>query len=106
MGQSIQAGMDFVGAEYSGKFDFVDTAMYWPITHMVAPKQDALKCSECHAKEGRLEGLSGVYIPGRDNFKWLDLLGYIGLALAFAGVLIHGLLRVMFNSSRSKTKEG
>jgi len=29
--------------------------------HMVAPKEDALACEECHAKEGRLAHLKGIH---------------------------------------------
>ena len=25
--------------------------MYWPITHMVAPKERALQCDDCHAED-------------------------------------------------------
>jgi octaheme c-type cytochrome (tetrathionate reductase family) len=64
--KSIEAGMKAAGAEYSGHFGFVDTYMYWPITHMVAPAEDALDCAECHAKDGRLANLAGFYMPGRD----------------------------------------
>jgi hypothetical protein len=32
-------------------------------------------------------------MPGRDNFQWLDYLGYLALIGAFAGVLLHALLR-------------
>ncbi len=46
--------------------DFIKTEMSWPITHMVAPKEKALACVECHSKNGRLAGIEGVYMPGRD----------------------------------------
>ena len=52
------------GTPYSGKFDFIKTQMDWPITHMVAPKDKALGCVQCHAKDGRLAGLPGIYMPG------------------------------------------
>jgi hypothetical protein len=41
-------GMESVGLEYSGNYGFVETEMYWPIDHMVAPSGDAVKCTECH----------------------------------------------------------
>ncbi|HSH30596.1 MAG TPA: hypothetical protein VK971_11860 [Thiohalobacter sp.] len=31
--------------EFSGEFGLVKNEMYWPITHMVAPSEDALKCA-------------------------------------------------------------
>ena len=96
-GRAIKAGMERNNIPYSGEYGFVDTYSYWPITHMVAPKEDALDCGECHSKEGRLEGLDGFYMPGRDGFKWLDILGYLVLGGALLGVLLHGLLRKLFS---------
>ncbi len=90
---AIRAGMEQQGKPYSGQYGFVETYSYWPTTHMVAPKENALACSECHAKQGRLAALAGFYMPGRDNFKWLDLAGYLLMAATFAGVLLHALLR-------------
>jgi hypothetical protein len=29
--------------------------MYWAITHMVAPAEEALTCAECHGADGRLD---------------------------------------------------
>ena len=50
--KAIQSGMDYVDVPYSGQYDFVETEMYWPITHMVAPATDAVRCQECHTSEG------------------------------------------------------
>ncbi|WP_273070274.1 tetrathionate reductase family octaheme c-type cytochrome [Thioclava marina] len=100
--KSLQAGMDYVGLEYSGDFGFVHTYMYWPITHMVAPKEDALVCESCHAQDGRMANLAGIYVPG----SGINLGGKLGLAvflLALLGVLGHGALRVI---SRGKNKGG
>jgi len=58
--KSIATGMDFVGEEFSGKVAFIKTRMAWMITHMVAPKEEALSCEECHSKNGRLKNLPGV----------------------------------------------
>ncbi len=51
-GKAIEAGMAYTGAPYSGEYGFVETEMYWPITHMVAPATEAVQCQECHTKEG------------------------------------------------------
>ena len=96
--KSVPAAMDYIGKDFSGKLGFVDTNMYWPITHMVAPKDKAVRCQECHTKNGRLEGITGIYMPGRDNFKWLDWIGYVVFGLTVLGVLLHGLLRVIFRN--------
>lgn len=100
--RAIRHGMEEFGKPYSGQHGFVETYMYWPITHMVAPKKDALACAECHAKEGRLKDLHGFYMPGRDNFAWLDRLGYLLVIGALVIVVLHTLLRmVMFAKRKS-----
>lgn len=100
--KSIAAGMKAADLKYSGSFDFVDTYMYWPITHMVSPASEALECSSCHAKDGRLANVAGFYMPGRDNFRWLDIFGLLAVAGALAGVIGHGLLRIYFHGRRAK----
>ena len=90
--KSLKAGMDYAGVEYSGKFDFVSTYMYWPITHMVGPEEEALKCDSCHAKDGRLANIAGIYMPG----SGIGIGGKMGLViflLAALGVAGHGVLR-------------
>ncbi|PVV10622.1 MAG: cytochrome C [gamma proteobacterium symbiont of Ctena orbiculata] len=96
-GRAIKVGMQKNSIPYSGEFGFVETYSFWPITHMVAPSEDALGCSECHSRDGRLNQLQGFYMPGRDSFKWLDILGYLALGGALLGVLIHGLMRKLFS---------
>lgn len=53
--KSIATAMKSSGVPYSGKFDFAETIMYWPINHMVAPKEQALGCMDCHGDAGRLD---------------------------------------------------
>ncbi len=93
-GRAISAGMEQYNLPYSGQYGFIDTYSYWPITHMVAPKGKALRCVECHSRDGRLQGISGVYLPGRDSGNLLDKLGLALLALTVVGVLGHAVLRV------------
>jgi hypothetical protein len=83
------------GAPWSGKVDFIKTEMSWPITHMVAPKEKALGCVECHSKESRLAGIQGIYIPVRDNNRLLDTIGWAVVFLTILGVLGHGALRIV-----------
>ncbi|MDP1635017.1 MAG: tetrathionate reductase family octaheme c-type cytochrome [Gallionellaceae bacterium] len=92
--KAIGAGMKAAKLPYSGEYGFVDTEMTWPITHMVAPKHDALSCAQCHSKNGRLDGIEGVYLPSRDSSKWLDMIGWTLVLLSLIGVLIHGGLRI------------
>lgn len=91
--KSLQAGMDYVGLEYSGDFGFVHTYMYWPITHMVAPKDDALKCDSCHAENGRMANVAGIYVPG-GGIGIGGKLGLVVFLMAVLGVAGHGVLRL------------
>ena len=100
--KALAAGTAAASQPFSGKFGFAATEMLWPITHMVAPKEDALACTECHAREGRLQGVAGVYLPGRDRIEWLDLAGFGLAGLTLLGVLGHGALRVL---TRGRRKE-
>jgi hypothetical protein len=85
-------------------FDFVDTTYVFPITHMVAPKENVVSCNECHAREdSRLKNLAGFYMPGRDKFQLLDSLGWILVLGHLLGVGIHGLTR-MFTNGRKEGK--
>jgi len=93
--KAIESGMKDSGMPFSGKMDFVSTEMYWPITHMVAPKDKALGCTECHAKGGRLEGIEGVYVFAQHNNKWVDLFGWTLVILTLLGVLGHGFIRII-----------
>ena len=93
--KAIASGMGNVGAPFSGKVDFIKTEMYWPITHMVAPKDKAVACAECHSKDGRMAGIQGIYIPVRDNNKLLDTVGWAIVFLALLGVFGHGALRIV-----------
>jgi octaheme c-type cytochrome (tetrathionate reductase family) len=101
--KAIRTGMQAASLPYSGEFGFVSTEMSWPITHMVAPKADAVPCQQCHTQGGRLEGIQGVYLPARDRNGWLDLLGWSAVALAIGASLLHGLARIVIRSRNRRT---
>ena len=46
--KAFESGMKSAGIQYSGKYEFVNTIMYWGLTHEVLPKESALSCAECH----------------------------------------------------------
>lgn len=50
---AAELGMESVNLKYSGQFDFIETEMYWPINHMVAPADNSLSCTSCHGKKGK-----------------------------------------------------
>lgn len=92
--KAIAAGMADAKAPFSGQYDFIATDMSWPITHMVAPKNKALACVDCHVREGgRLATIAGVYMPGRDRWPLLDSIMQWLAALTLIGVLGHGAVR-------------
>lgn len=66
--QSLRLGSEAVGLEYSGEYDFAETAMLWLTTHMVAPAEDALLCNDCHADNGRMDWEALGY--GGDPIEW------------------------------------
>ena len=99
---SLIRGMETMGLPYSGKMGFVETSYVFPTTHMVAPREDAVGCVECHSRHGsRLANLAGFYMPGRDYFKLLDLGGWGITLAALAGVLLHTLGRI-FTAGRKE----
>ena len=67
---AFRKGAGFSGLKYSGKYGFAETEMFWPITHMVTPKDKALGCTDCHGDAGR--------------FDW-NALGYAGDPMKVGG---------------------
>lgn len=91
---SIQYGQKYIGLPYSGEFDFLETTYLFPITHMVAPKDNVVKCQECHTSdESRMVALSGFYMPARDSYSILDTIGWLVAVLSLAGIFLHALGR-------------
>lgn len=88
--KAIARGMKDAGKPFSGEFGFVQTEMSWPITHMVAPKEQALSCAACHGAESRLAGVPGIHMPGHHAHGWLDTLGWALAGLSVLGVIAHG----------------
>lgn len=66
---AVKKGAEVAGLPYSGTYDFMPTHMYWPINHMTAPAKQALGCTSCHSREGRLDwkalGYEGDPVGGR-----------------------------------------
>ena len=92
--------MKAAGAEFSGEYGFLETSMHWPLSHMIAPKEESLDCASCHSKNGRLAALTDFYMPGRDRNNYLDLIGWLVVAGTLGGVLLHGTIRLIANRRR------
>ena len=102
--KAIRKGMATAGLPYSGEFGFVTTEQSWPITHMVAPRTDALTCAQCHNKNGRLKDIQGVYMPARGDYnKPLEIAGLSLALLALLGVILHGAGRIYMSKKGIKS---
>lgn len=99
--RAIKAAMDAGGAAYSGEYGFIETTYHWPLSHMVAPKAEALSCDSCHSRNGRLANLSGFYMPGRDRSELLDIIGWLAFLGTLGGVSLHGLARIALRNRRN-----
>jgi octaheme c-type cytochrome (tetrathionate reductase family) len=100
---ALERGQAAMGLPFSGEFDFVDTTYVFPTTHMVAPKENAVQCSECHVREtGRLASLAGFYMPGRDINTWVNTIGWVAVLGALVGVTLHGLGRIFTRGNGRK----
>jgi octaheme c-type cytochrome (tetrathionate reductase family) len=100
-GRAAESGMKASNLPYSGRYDFVDTVMYWSVNHMVAPRDKSVACVECHTRENsRLASLGGFYMPGRDRSNTLDGVGTLSIWGALAGVAVHGILGLLAGRKR------
>ncbi|NTV42177.1 MAG: tetrathionate reductase family octaheme c-type cytochrome [Syntrophobacteraceae bacterium] len=98
--KAAAGGMQYAGLTFSGEMDFVDTSYVFPITHMVAPKDKALQCQECHSRNGRLQNLTGFYMPGRDANRPVETIGWIVVLGSLVGVFFHGLGRFILRGRK------
>lgn len=100
---AAKKGMEYIGMEYSGEMDFIETEMYWLLNHQVSPAEKALSCKDCHTKseEGRLANLDGFYMPGRDRNASVEYFGYGLVILSLLGVIGHALIRIFYKSKKS-----
>lgn len=95
MHDAITRGQTALEIPYSGQFDYVETTYVFPTTHMVAPKENVVACTECHVRsDSRIANLGGFYMPGRDHNPWLNTLGWVLVLGSLMGVTLHGLGRI------------
>ncbi len=71
--RAARAGEKHSGLKYSGKYGFAPTSSWWPTNHMVSPASKALKCTNCHGANGRLNwqqlGYEGEPLKARQRKK-------------------------------------
>jgi octaheme c-type cytochrome (tetrathionate reductase family) len=65
---AFKLAQERIGVPYSGNYGFTETYMYWPTTHMVQAKENALQCADCHSENSRMDWTALGY-PG-DPIKW------------------------------------
>lgn len=65
---AARLGSEAAGMEYSGEYGFAPTEMYWALTHMVLPKEEALQCNDCHGENGRMDWEALGYYG--DPIRW------------------------------------
>lgn len=53
--KAARLGAEASGLPFSGEIGFAETAMYWPLSHMVATKDRSLQCTDCHGEGGRMD---------------------------------------------------
>ncbi len=98
---AVRDAMDYVDLPFSGRVDFVKTKYVYPTTHMVAPKEDSLRCVACHTPEGsRLNNLAGFYMPARDSYTAVNWIGWTVVVLSLLGIFIHAVVRIISRRKR------
>ncbi len=104
--RSLATGMKEAGLPFSGKVDFIKTETFWPITHMVAPKEAALRCDACHRRQkSRLAGIKGIYLPGRDHSSGLDLFAWILIIVTGLGIISHAGTRWLIHLKKKQRRD-
>jgi octaheme c-type cytochrome (tetrathionate reductase family) len=52
---ALRLGAQVTRQPYSGRHGFAPTRMFWPLSHMVTPGEQALQCADCHGEHGRMD---------------------------------------------------
>ncbi len=65
--EAARLGGEISGLGYSGEYGWARTLMYWPLSHMVSEKGEALQCMDCHGENGRMNWSALGY--GRDPMR-------------------------------------
>lgn len=104
--EALKRGMDYVGLPFSGKYGFIPTKMYLPVSHMVSPAENALTCTDCHCRtNSRLKDIDGIYIPAKSYNATINLIGIILILGTLLGVLGHATLRIFSYYKRKNNNQ-
>lgn len=72
-----ELGAEASGVPFSGEYGWTETEMYWTLAHLVAPKERALQCNDCHSDNGRMDWEALGYYG--DPLRWGNRSQTIGL---------------------------
>jgi octaheme c-type cytochrome (tetrathionate reductase family) len=72
---AVAAGMTYAGKTFSGQVGFVNTEMFWVQNHMVAPKEQALWCTECHTPRSRID-FAALGYPADEALRLQNMAGF------------------------------
>jgi len=78
---SAEIGMKEMELAFSGKVSFIEAESYLSVNHMVSPKEEALKCTQCHG------------VKGEKILNWKEL-GYSGDPMRTKGREKNKLLKI------------
>lgn len=78
--RALTSGMASVDREFSGELGWAASEMFWVQNHMVAPKEKALKCADCHTAQGRLDFLALGY-PAERAVALQNMIPQISVAM-------------------------
>ncbi|TLX73247.1 tetrathionate reductase family octaheme c-type cytochrome [Labilibacter sediminis] len=92
--KASKLGMEYNDRPFSGEYDFIPSEVYWPINHMVSPKEQTLECTDCHSKKSRLANLTDFYLPGRDYSKKVDYAGNSLILITLIMIALHFIGRI------------
>ncbi|MBU2515148.1 tetrathionate reductase family octaheme c-type cytochrome [bacterium] len=85
-GKAAEEGSKASGLEYSGEYEFIETVMYWGLTHEVMPKENALSCANCHETLAKAPYCESCHQNNKNiDFKKLATSGTDFHALSKAG---------------------
>jgi octaheme c-type cytochrome (tetrathionate reductase family) len=73
---SFEKGMKAAGLPYSGRYEWVETVMYWGLTHEIMPARNAIGCAQCHESLAGERTCNRCHQDNRDvDFKKLTATG-------------------------------
>ena len=100
---ALSNGAKSLDLPFSGEFDFVKTTYVYPTTHMVAPKENVVACSECHTvMRAGWRTWPAFTCRAATAPALIDTLGWLVILGSLVGVSLHGIGRIFTNGNNKK----